>query len=149
MVLYHAIKGVDEAEIPDSTCADLVQLIGENCHGIVVDMTVKERYDHHLSQLFRHPQYQTQAALFLAGIVHNPKKFIVETSEPPELPTSVIGDVPREDRYIVRAALISHPIVVTAEERLRNGINKHREILSLMAIAPAEALKLAAERSPN
>jgi len=149
MVLYHAIKGVDEAEIPDPTCADLIQLIGDNCHGIVVDMTVKERYDHHLSELFTQPQYQTQAALFLAGVVHNPKKFIIETSEPPELPACVIGNIPTEDHYVVRAGLISLPIIVTAEKRLLNGINKHRDILGLTAMTPAEALKLAEEKSPK
>jgi hypothetical protein len=145
MVLYHAIKGVDEAEIPDPTCAALIQLIGDNCHGIVVDMTVKERYDHHLSELFSQPRHQTQAALFLAGVVHNPKKFIIETSEAPELPASVIDHIPHEDRYLVRAALISLPIIVTAEKRLLNGVNKNRDVLGLAAITPAEALELAKE----
>jgi len=145
MVLYHAIREVDEAGTPDPTCAELVRLIGDYCHGIVVDMTVKDRYERHLSELFSQPQYQTQAALFLANVVYNPDKFVVETSEPPELPPSVMGDIPREDRYLVRAGLISHPIIVTAEKRLISGINKHRQVLELTAITPAEALKLAEE----
>ncbi len=143
MVIYFAIKEVYEGDVPDRTCAELVQLIGQNCHGIVVDMEVKERYVQHLSGLFRQPQYQTQTALFLANVVYNPSKFIVETSEPPELPPSVIGDIPREDRYIVCAGRISYPIIVTAEQGLRDAINKHREALGLTAITPAEALRLA------
>jgi hypothetical protein len=145
MVVYFAIKEVYEGEIPDQTCAQLIQLIGQNCHAIIVDMRVKERYDHHLSGLFSQPQYQTQTALFLANVVYNPRKFIIETSEAPELPPSVIEDIPPEDRYVVRAGLISRPIIVTAEERLLNGINKHREVLELTAVTPAEAVELARE----
>jgi len=145
MVLYFAVKEVYQGEVPDRTCAELVQLIGQNCHGIVVDMTVKERYDHHLSELLSQPQYQTPTALFLANVVYNPRKFIIETSEAPELPPSVIDQIPREDRYLVRAGLISRPIIVTAEERLLNGINKHRQVLELTAITPAQAVELARE----
>src|SRR3989454_8327304 len=42
----------------------------------------------------------------------------------------------------VRAALISHPFVVTAEERLKDAINNFSG-LGLKAITPAEALELA------
>jgi hypothetical protein len=145
MVLYFAIKEECEGGVPDRTCVDLVQLIVENCHGIVVDKEVNRRYDRHLSGLFSQPQYQTQTALFLADVVHNPQKFVVETSEPPELPSSLIGDIPREDRYLVRAALISFPIIVTAEKRPLDGINKNRDQLGLTAATPSEALEVAKE----
>jgi hypothetical protein len=149
MVIYFAIKEVYEGDVPDRTCAELVQQIGQNCPAIVVDMKVKERYDQHLMGLFRQPRYQTQTALFLANVVYNPSKFVIETSEPAGLPPSVIGDIPQEDRYIVCAGLISYPIIVTAEQGLRNAINKHREALRLTAITPAEALRLAKAQWKN
>ena len=83
MVVRFAIKGVYEGDVPDLTCALLLQLIGQNCHGIVADEEVRRRYDRHLSEMLAQPQHQVQTALFLADFVHNPQKFIIETSEPP------------------------------------------------------------------
>lgn len=143
MVVYFAIKGVYEGDRPDPTCAQLIQLIAQNCHGIVTDREMKRRYDRHVSGLFAEPQYQVPTALFLADFVFNPQKFIIETSDPTEIPTGAIGDVPREDVYVVRAGLISLPIIVTAEKRLLNGINKNRDALGLTALTPAEAIELA------
>ncbi len=143
MVVHFAIKEVYEGDRPDATCAQLIQLIAQNCHGIVVDREMRRRYDRHLSGLFAQPQYQVPTALFLADFVHNFQKFIIETTEPPEIPAGVIGDIPREDVYVVRAGLISLPIIVTAEKRLLNGINKNRDALGLTALTPAEAIELA------
>ncbi len=143
MVVHFAIKGVYEGDVPDQTCALLLQLIAQNCHGIVADKEVKRRYDRHLSQLLAQPQHQAQTAFFLADFVYNSRKFIIETSEPPEIPEGVVGSIPREDAYVVRAGLISLPIIVTAEKRLLDGINKNRLALRLRALTPAEALELA------
>lgn len=142
-MVHFAIKGVYEGDIADTTCAQLLQLIAQNCHGIVANKEVRRRYDLHLSELFAQPRYQVQTALFLANFVHNPQKFIVETSEPPEIPKGLIGDIPHEDAYVVRAGLLSLPIIVTAEKRLLSRINKNRNTLGLKAVTPAEALELA------
>ena len=143
MVIFFAIKGENAQQQRDRTCADLLQLIGQNCHSLIADKTISRKYDSRLSEFFSQPQYQTQAALFLADVVYNPKKFVIETSEPPEIPSGVVGSVPHEDRYIVKAALISHPIVVTDEVALLNAINRNHELLGLKAITPSEALELA------
>jgi hypothetical protein len=140
MVVYFAIKELDDEGKPDDTCTKLVQQIGQNCHGIVVDMTVKERYDLHLSELLSHPQYMTRTVLFLSDFVYNPAKFIIETGKPPKLPAGV--KLPREDKYVVRAALISRPVIVTAEKKLLKAINT-QPALKLKALTPAEALELA------
>jgi len=143
MVVYFGIKDEDAQRQPDKTCANLIDLIGQNCHRIVVDRTMVEKYDSHLTELFRRPEFQTHAALFLASVVHNPQKFSIETSEPPEIPVTVANTIPKEDRYVVRAALISHPTIVTDEEKLRDRINDHSDVLGLRAISPSEALRLA------
>ena len=143
MVLLFAIKEQKAGGERDSTCTDLIQRIGQNCHRIVVDRTMREMYLGRIAEQFRQPQYLTPAALFLANFVHNSAKFVIEDSEPPEIPATAVAAIPKEDHYIVRAALISHPIVVTDEERLRNRINEHSDALSLKALSPSEALGLA------
>ena len=143
MVIFFAIKEQNAQQQRDRTCADLVQLIGQNCHSLVVDRTISQKYDSRLSEFFSQPHYLTQSALFLANVVHNAQKFVVETPEPPEIPAGLIGDIPHEDRYVVKAALISHPIVVTDEVALLAAINRNHKLLGLKAITPAEALELA------
>ncbi len=140
MILYHAIKGVDEHDNPDSTAADLLRLIRQNCHTILVDRTLADKYLSHVNELFSQPSHLTEASIFITEFIANSAKMMREESDPPQLPAGV--KVPPEDEYVVRAALISHPLVVTAEERLRNCINKYPG-LGLKAITPAEALELA------
>jgi len=143
MVVFFAIKEENAEQQCDKTCANLIELIGQNCHSLIVDKTMSQKYDSRLSEFFSRPQYQTQAALFLADVVHNPQKFFIETSASPEIPPGVVSHIPHEDRYVVKAALVSHPIVVTDERRLLNAINENRALLGLEAITPAEALELA------
>ena len=143
MVLFFAIKEENAQQQRDRTCANLIDLIGQNCHRVLVDKTINEKYEKRLSEFSSQPQYQTQTALFLADVVYNPQKFVIETSAPPEIPPGVVGSIPHEDRYIVKAALISRPIVVTDEVALLNAINSNHELLGLKAITPAEALQLA------
>ena len=140
MVIYHAIKGVDEAGNPDQTSSELVRLIGENCHSVVADNELAERYSRHLKKLLSIPSLLYKTSEFLWEVIYNSSKFVVEVSPAPELPPGV--RVPREDEYVVRAALISHPIVVSAEERVLRDVNA-QSVLGLRAVTPAEALELA------
>ena len=146
MVLYFAIKEEREGEVPDLTCARLVQRIGENCHRIVANTELRRRYESHLSELFSEPRFQVRTALFLADIVHNAAKFVVEAAEAPALPQGLTPGMPHEDDYVVRAALISWPVIVTSERRLLDWINRNSAALGLEAIDPAEALARALDR---
>jgi len=143
MVLIFAIKKQNAKCEDDETCTNLIQLIGQNCHRIVVDKTMRGKYRGRLDGFFGKPEYLTQTILFLTDFVYNSAKFIIETSEPPGLPTVAFDGIPKEDHYVVRAALISHPIIVTDEKALRDSINERRDVLGLKAITPAEALELA------
>jgi hypothetical protein len=143
MVLFFAIKKQNAKCEDDETCTNLIQLIGQNCHRIVVDRTMREKYLGRLAEFFDQPQYLTQTVFFLTDFVYNSAKFIIETTEPPDLPTVTVDGIPKEDRYIVRAGLISLPIIVTDEKDLRDSINERQDVLSLKAITPAEALELA------
>jgi hypothetical protein len=143
MVLFFAVKGENAKCERDETCANLIQLIGQNCHRIVVDRTMRGKYLGRLAELFGKPQYQTQTALFLLNVVHNSAKFIIETSETLDLPPAAFDGIPKEDHYVVRAGLISHPIIVTDEKDLRDSINERHDVFGLKAVTPAEALELA------
>ncbi len=41
MLIYPAVKGVGEKDYPDSTAAELVRLIGENCHTLVAHRVLR------------------------------------------------------------------------------------------------------------
>jgi hypothetical protein len=140
MILYHGIKGVDERGNPASTSTDLLRLIRLNCHTIVVDRTLADKYRSHVDELFRQPSHLTEASLFITEFLANSAKMKREESDPPPLPPG--ANVPPEDEYVVRAALISHPLVVTAEGKLKNAVNNCTG-LGLKAVTPAEALELA------
>jgi len=140
MVIYHAIKGVDEAGNPDQTSGELVRLIGKNCHTVVADKEIAERYSRHVKKLLSIPSLLYKTTEFLSEVIFNSSKFVVEASPAPELPPGV--KVPPEDKYVVRAALISHPIVVTAEKRVLRDVNA-QSVLGLRAVTPAEALEFA------
>jgi hypothetical protein len=140
-ILYFAVKGVDEKENTDPTSAELVRLIGDNCHTVVTDKTLLGRYQYHIAQLFAQPRYQPQAAAFLVQILYNSAKLVIEISEPPELPVGV--RVPPEDEHIVKAALISYPLIVTSDEDLAKAIKRHQNVLDLSVLSPREALELA------
>lgn len=141
MILYHAIKGVDEHENPDPTSSELVRLIGQNCHSIVANEEVRQRYERHLRALFARPPLLTQAVNFVTEIFYNSSKFVLEGAAAPELPAGV--KVPKEDVYVVRAALLSRPTLVTEETGLRNAVNKQHDLLNLTALAPKDAIELA------
>lgn len=143
MVVFFAVKEENATPQRDETCANLIQLIGQNCHSIVVDKIIRLKYEQRPGEFLGQPRYQTQALLFLADVVYNSQKFVIESSSPPVIPPDLVGHIPHEDKYVVEAALTSHPIVVTDEERLRNAINGNHALLGLRAVTPAEALELA------
>jgi hypothetical protein len=142
MVVYHAIKGVDESGNPDQTSGELVRLIGENCHTAVADSEVAEKYSRHFKELLSIPSLLYKTTEFLWEVIYNSSKFVVETSPTPELPSGV--KAPRGDEYVLKAALISHPIVVTADKDLLRDVNA-QAVLGLRAVTPADALELAKE----
>ncbi len=144
MVIYFAIEEKDDKGEADETCAELIRLIGTNCHSIVVDRVLADKYWSHVGELSGKPPLLTQASLFVTEVLANSSKLIRENAEAPEVPPGV--HVPKEDEYVVRAALISKPIVVTAERRLLNAINSQVADLRLKAVTPSQALELAKDK---
>jgi hypothetical protein len=139
-IIYHAVRGVDEHDQPDMTCAELLLLIGRNCHTMVVNSYLYEQYLARIYQLFNTKAPALPPIYFVGQLLFKAEKFSQEMNDPPLIPDGV--SVPREDIQIVRSALASHPILVAADGELRDAVNKS-PILGVRAVRPAEALVLA------
>jgi hypothetical protein len=77
---------------------------------------------------------------FILQLLFKAEKFNQEMAELPAIPAGV--ELPQEDIEIVRSALVSLPILVAADEPLRDAVNKSI-VLGLRAISPESALELA------
>ncbi len=139
-IIYHAARGVDKHDNPDETAAELVRSIARICHGITIHKFLFDRYWQIVQKLKSHRSSASEALSFISLFMVNPAKRTLEYGDLPELPAGV--QIPRKDADIVRAALISHPIIVTADERLRDAI-KSQPMLGLTALSPKEALEFA------
>ena len=142
-ILHHGIKGVDRHDNPDLTATTVLLLIAANCHTIVINRELLSRYWTHLQELFREPAPYLQPVFFVREFLQNSDKRVLEYDDPPELPTGVT--IPAEDIHIVRAALVSRPVIVTADEELMEGVNT-QEVLGLKALNPKETVQLASEK---
>ena len=141
-ILHHGIKGVDRHDNPDLAATTVLRLIGANCHTIVINLELLTRYKTQLQKLARERAPVFEPARFVRELLHNSDKRSLEYDDPPELPTGVT--VPRKDIHIVRAALVSKPLVVTADEDLWKSINTQK-VLGLTALTPHEAMPLSKE----
>ncbi len=139
-ILYYAVGGVNESGERDLTCTELILLIGKNCHRITMSNELIGRYQEHLRWLEQKTSPVLPALSVLNQLILNSDKVVWEQGEPPEIPPAV--QVPEKDTYVVRAALISRPLVVTCDNALKDAINDHPQ-LNLRAIHPVEALPLA------
>lgn len=142
-ILYHAVRGVDRRDRPDTTSAELLLRIAENCHHICLDQQLLTRYWRHLQRLVDEPAPAFQPLNFILEFLHNSAKAHVDYHEPPDLPDEIT--VPREDTYVVRAALLTKSVLVTADDELRNSVNNQGE-LGVRALTPSEALELARDQ---
>jgi rRNA-processing protein FCF1 len=136
-ILYHAARGVDEHDRPDKTAADLIRSIARICHGLTIHQLLLEKYWRILQKLRQQLPSASQALFFITVFMKNLAKRTLEYDELPELPAGV--RIPRKDEPIVRAALISFPIIVTADEELRDAI-RNQPVLGLTALNAKEAL---------
>ena len=137
-IVYYAVKGR-----PDETCIDLLRLIQLNCHTLRMNDEVLARYKEHLAWLERDRESVVESLRLVISLLQNSQKTVLEPGEPPSLPQGI--QVPQNDKYIVRAALMSQPTVVTCDNALKRSIGEHAATLGFTAVGPAEALELAKE----
>jgi hypothetical protein len=140
-IIYHGINGVDEHDQPDPTAANLLASITRICHKIFMHQRLLERYIQALRKLREYPPRHQQAQDFVKQLLYNSAKAGWEHGELPDLPEGV--DIPAEDRDIVRAALISRPVLVTNDHDLRDAIKQNYHLLGVTVLNAREALKFA------
>ncbi len=143
-VVICAQTGTDDHGNPSTLCTDLIELIIDICHPIVVDDVLWGKYE---DQLYS-PRYQDASlgpAIMrdLWNAYSIPDKIdglgrLAETFEGED--TIPAGS--QDDTYIVRLAVESGAILVTTDEALRDdlrecGIEKARD---LTIVSPGEAL---------
>jgi hypothetical protein len=142
-IIYHAIRGVDRHDNPDDTAARLIQTIVEVCHLLSIHDVVRVRYIKILGKLKHERAPHLQPSYFFNQLLKRADKRILQYDELPSLPEGT--KVPKKDEYLVQAALISRPLVITADEELYGAI-KGQPVLGLEALRPHEALQWAREK---
>jgi hypothetical protein len=141
-ILYHAIKGVNEHNEFDLASLELVVKIAANCHSIILNAFLEARYNSHLNQLRTDRSTILQPLFFVNTFMKNRAKTVWQDAPLPRIPNSC--EIPAEDTDIVRSALVTHPVVVSNDEDLREAINGC-EALNLRALSARDALELANE----
>ncbi len=145
-VVIFAQLGLDEHDHPDTTCADLVQRIINICHTLVVDDVLWQKYDAQLNSL-GHQRPEMGAHLMrvllnallttdkITGFGHDAAPFEEEHRVP-------IGS--QKDTYLVRLAVESGAMLVTADAPLRDGLRDSglEADYGLTVLTPEQALSL-------
>jgi hypothetical protein len=142
-IVYYAVKGVDEHRRPDETCINLFKLIQLNCHTMRMDEVVLGKYKEHLAWLERDRESVVESLRLVISLFQNSQKAVLEPGDPPSLPQGI--QVPQKDEYVVRAALMSQPTVVTSDNALKRSISENGATLGFTAVGPTEALEFAKE----
>ena len=114
----------DENGHPNPTCLDLIQQIVEICHTIVVDDTLWDKYN---DQLYRPANYHADKGPWLMRAFYNllrtDGKLYGLAHIAPNFPEE--NDIPQgsqDDAFIVRLAVETRAILVTADQPLRNDL---------------------------
>jgi hypothetical protein len=142
-IVYDAIRGVDRFEKTDDTSTRLVLTIVRVCHSLVIHNDLRVVYIKKLNELkYARPLSLSPTYLF-NQLLNRADKRTLEYQDLPALPEDC-HDIPRKDRYLVQAALISHPLFVTADEPLYTALKNHPE-LEIEVLWPHEALERAKE----
>ncbi len=142
-IIYFAIRGVDRHNNPDDTAARLIQMIVDVCHSLVIQDEVRVRYLKIFDKLKGERSPHMQPAYFFNQLLKRADKRTFQYEDLPPLPAGC--SIPRKDEYLVRAALISRPLLVTGDEPLYDALKQHPE-LRIQVLWPHEALERAKER---
>jgi hypothetical protein len=140
-ILYHAIRGVDLHDQPDDTATRLVLAIVEVCHSLVIHNDLMVRYIKILGKLKQERAPHLPPGYFFTQLLKRADKRTFEYEALPTLPEGC-SDIPRKDEYLVRAALISGPLLVTTDGPLYDAVRGHPE-LGIEVLWPNEALQRA------
>ena len=143
-VLILAQSGIDERGNPSTVCSDLVETIIEICHTIVVDDVLWDKYDNQLYRdAYHHPERGPYMMATLWNALMRPDKIdgLGHTSQT-FTDEALIPSGSRDDTFLVRLAVATGAIMVTADTPLRNDLESTgiRYRYNLEVVTPEEAL---------
>lgn len=142
-ILYFAIRGIDRHNRSDETAARLIQTIVKVCHSLVIHNEIMGRYIKILHKLRNERTTHMSPTYLFRQLLNRAEKRVLQYDDLPTLPLGC--NIPRKDEYLVQAALISRPLLVTADEPLYNALKDHPE-LGIEVFWPHEALEKAKEQ---
>ncbi len=141
-----AQRGQDEHGNPSAVCADLIQQIIEICHTIVVDDVL---WDKIIEQLTRPGYYHLQPGPFLVRILSHAltidgKVYGLGNTAPPFDEEGSIPVGSQDDTFLVRLAVATGAILVTADGALRDDLVSCgvQSAHGLTVVSPEDALGL-------
>jgi len=150
-IIYHAVRGVDEHDEPDTTCAELLLLIGRNCHTIVVNSYLFQEYLARLNELFGTKAPALPPIYFLLQLLLKAEKFSQETEELPPIPQGI--EIPHEV-FVERLSIGDRIAVIIDRLRSNDGVaftslfddlavaDRHRLVPTFLAVLEMARLKL-------
>ena len=143
-VVILAQRGQNERGERDLTCQELITRIIRICHSIVFDPILREKY---LRQLNRIRTGETQDDFRVLSTIVNASrvegKVIMRPVASPFAEEVSIPQGSQDDVELVRLAVETRAILVTADSPLRNDLNSCgvQEAYDLQILSPDEALK--------
>ena len=108
---------------PDTTCLELLQQILDICHPIVLDDELYRRVQHQLNQSSHQRRGFDSAILRTLGqALARPGKLEILDTAPPFPEEADIPQGSKDDKYIVRLAVVTGATLVTTDQPLRNDL---------------------------
>lgn len=143
-IIEFAQKGQDESGNEDFACATLMYIIAQNCHRVVIDSYLEERYRKKLKNS-RQPGGVMIIKLINSFRANSNKHAIPDVII--DLPYE--NQIPPDDVPIVKRAVSMGAILVTSDGRLQEKIEKANKPkrYNLKVLNPKEAIKYASTTS--
>ena len=147
-VVIYAQRGLDQNDIPNLDCTDLVnRMIDDEFHTIVVDDVLWDKYDDQLNNpAYYHSELGPFLMIRLWELLQTPGKVDGLGHIAPEFPEEhVIPPGSRDDVFIVRLAVEEAPkdtILVTTDRPLRSDLATSgiQDRYNLHVLSPQDAL---------
>ncbi|MBI3099531.1 MAG: hypothetical protein HYY93_15090 [Planctomycetes bacterium] len=144
-VLRHAVASAGMYGKPDAPTAQVIRLIGQNCHSVVLDPEIRSRYRRHLDEIgsltWDHAGFALSVLTSFFGLLGTAEKVGEDPLSPPLLETQIEEAIPVKDRFAVRAAVRHHAILVTNDDTLRARVDEFvtPRFPDVRALHPTEA----------
>lgn len=146
-IILCGLKGTDEHDNLDTSSADFLTKLLKNCHKILVDKELNNRYNKRAQEIniIRQGILPEMDKIILA-IIATSEKIERYYNEIPELPSK--NSIPRKDIYLVKVAYYFKIPIITLDDKLKSSVNNCKWLKdeNVIAYSPKEALGFVSEK---